>query len=240
MAQDGSVESRAHAGARAGTWSGPWPWPVGGIRPPWHGHLATAELRPQNAVAAMGRPRNCRRPAAALARGRLRLRHRHLLHRGTRAGVVGGDGTGSGLCRRRGIAAPASGRFHRRPFCFRRCRGLCRRHGEDRHDRTSGAALSGLGRDDRGLRRIARGKPAHRPLRAARRAHRRRPHRRQAAARAALGQAGAGAARGLLRRSQGDARSAAAAAGAGLATISPAIFISSRSAPRASCAARSR
>jgi competence protein ComEC len=36
VAQDGSVESRAHAGARAGTWSGPWPWPVGGVRPPWH------------------------------------------------------------------------------------------------------------------------------------------------------------------------------------------------------------
>ena len=34
MAQDGSVESRAHAGARAGTWSGPWPWPVG-TRPAW-------------------------------------------------------------------------------------------------------------------------------------------------------------------------------------------------------------
>jgi competence protein ComEC len=31
VAQDGSVESRAHAGARAGT----WPWPVG-IRPAWH------------------------------------------------------------------------------------------------------------------------------------------------------------------------------------------------------------
>jgi len=31
VAQDGGVESRAHAGARAGT----WPWPVG-IRPVWH------------------------------------------------------------------------------------------------------------------------------------------------------------------------------------------------------------
>jgi len=35
VAQDSSVESRAHAGARAGTWSGHWPWPVG-IRPAWH------------------------------------------------------------------------------------------------------------------------------------------------------------------------------------------------------------
>jgi competence protein ComEC len=34
MAQDGSVESRAHAGARAGTWSGPWPWPVGNVGRP--------------------------------------------------------------------------------------------------------------------------------------------------------------------------------------------------------------
>jgi competence protein ComEC len=35
MAQDGSVENRAHAGARAGTW--PWsrPWPVGGVGPAW-------------------------------------------------------------------------------------------------------------------------------------------------------------------------------------------------------------
>ena len=31
MAHDGSVESRTHAGAQAGT----WPWPVG-IRPAWH------------------------------------------------------------------------------------------------------------------------------------------------------------------------------------------------------------
>ena len=36
MAQDSSVKSRAHAGARAGTWSGPWPWPVGGVGRPWH------------------------------------------------------------------------------------------------------------------------------------------------------------------------------------------------------------
>jgi competence protein ComEC len=35
VAQDGSVKSRAHAGARAGTWSGPWPWPVSGVVRPW-------------------------------------------------------------------------------------------------------------------------------------------------------------------------------------------------------------
>ena len=201
--------------------------------------MAAGELRPHDAVAAMGRAGNCRRSPAAVARGRLRLRHRHLFHRGARAGLVGGDDTGRGLRCRRDVAAPASGRFRRRPFCFRHRRGLCRRHGEDRHDPTPGAALFGLGRDDRRLCRAARRKPAHRPLRAARRPHRRQPHRRQAAARAALGQARLGAARGLLRRSQSDARSAAAAARRRALTISPAIFISSRSAPRASSAARS-
>jgi len=46
VAQDGSVESRAHAGARAGT----WPWPVG-IRPAWQvirprpNFALTAQLR---------------------------------------------------------------------------------------------------------------------------------------------------------------------------------------------------
>ena len=134
---------------------------------------------------------------------------------------MGGDGTGRGLRRRRRIAAPASGRLHRRSFCFLRRRGLCRRHGENRHDRTPGAALCGLGRDDLGLRRVARREPAHRPLRAARRPHRRQPHRRQAATGAALGQARAGAARGLLRRSQSDARSAAAAVGAGFLRFRP-------------------
>jgi competence protein ComEC len=54
VAQDSSEESRAHAGARAGTWSGPcsgnWPWPVG-IRPAWHvirprpNFALTAQLR---------------------------------------------------------------------------------------------------------------------------------------------------------------------------------------------------
>ena len=146
MAQDGSVESRAHAGARAGTWSGRIGLGRSAVFARHGMSFGRVPTSPHDAVAAMGRPRNCRRSPAALARGRLRSRHRHLLHRGTGAGVVGGDGTGRGLRRRRRIAAPASGRLHRRSFCFRHRRGLCRRHGENRHDRTSGAALSGLGR----------------------------------------------------------------------------------------------
>jgi competence protein ComEC len=51
VAQDSSVESRAHAGAQAGTWSGPWsghwPWPVGGIRPPWHVIWPRASFAPK-------------------------------------------------------------------------------------------------------------------------------------------------------------------------------------------------
>jgi competence protein ComEC len=47
VAQDGSVESRAHAGARAGTWSGRWAWPGGGVGRPWHVTWPRANFAPK-------------------------------------------------------------------------------------------------------------------------------------------------------------------------------------------------
>ena len=220
MAQDGSVESRAHAGARAGTWSGPWPWPVG-IRPAWH----VIRPRPNFALATKLRQWAAQEIAADRLLPWLAVAYGFgivIYFTAEREPAWWAATTLAAVCaRRRRIAAPASGRLRRRSFCFRRRRGLCRRHGENRHDRTPGAALSGIGRDDCGLCRAARGEPAHRPLRAARRPHRRQSHRRQAATGAALGQARSGAARGLVRRSQSHARSAAAAAGAGLIRFRP-------------------
>ena len=100
--------------------------------------------------------------------------------------------------------------------------------------------FAGVRRRRRGLRRIARGEPADRPLRAARRTHRRRPHRREAAAGAALGQARHGAAgRALSSRSKRCSIRRCSRCGPA-ATISPATCISRASARRASCAAPSR
>ena len=88
--------------------------------------------------------------------------------------------------RRRGIVAPASGRFRRRSV-FAVAAGFA----AARSNRLIAIRCCAfpLRRHRLRLRRAARRKPAHRPLRAARRAHGRQPHRRQAAARAAFGQA---------------------------------------------------
>ena len=68
------------------------------------------------AIAAVGRRGSRRRTLAALARGRLRLRHRHLLHRRARAGLAGRRGFGGGLRDLRRAVAPASDGIRRDAF----------------------------------------------------------------------------------------------------------------------------
>ena len=152
---------------------------------------------------------------------------------------LGGDGFGDRLHRRCRDAAPASRWVRRGAGPVRHGGWLCGRDNEHRAHGASGAALSGLGRDDFRLCRAARRKPAHRPLRAARRAYGRRPHGGEAAACAALREARHGAAGRRFRSKSKRCSIRRCSRSRPAATISPAIFSFRASARPASYAAAS-
>ena len=167
-----------------------------------------AALSPSRAV---GDRRSGARPALALAAGRLRLRHRRLLHGAARARLVGGR---CRRARRRGGRLPRAPQRHRLSSGARGCRGRCRlrhRHVEDPCHRPSAPRLSDLARACGRLRRDARRARAQRPYRRARGAHRGAAHARETAARARRGAQRQRACGRALRRLQGASCPAAAA-----------------------------
>jgi hypothetical protein len=173
VAANDKAENRAHPGSIPWPEPRPLPWPGGGQRARWSADWWRAQF---------GSPARIRELAAQeLTTGRLLPWFAVACGAGVvlyftaeRAGAVGGSGTGRGLRARRGATASADRAARDRDRSLRHRFGLCRP--------ASGNALSGFRCDGRRFCRTARGEPAHRSFRAARRPHRRWPHRGSAAA----------------------------------------------------------
>ena len=171
MAQDGSVESRAHAGARAGT----WPWPVG-IRPAW----PVIRPRPNFALTQLGQW-----AAQEIAADRLLP----WLAAAYGLGIViyfTAEREPAWLVATMLAAVCAVGavslRLHLAAFIiglfvFAIAAGFAAATVKTAMIEHSVLHYPASGVIYCGVRRIARRKPAHRPLRAARRPYRRQPHR---------------------------------------------------------------
>ena len=154
-------------------------------------------------AAALGRCRSRTWTPGALAAGRLRLRHRGVIHRRSRTGLVGSVYTRTRWRHRRIFGAPGCAGFCHcaRPDCYRR--RLCHRDTADATHRASGFAIPGRERDALRIRRNPRGARVQRPHRGARTHNRRPPPERGARPCAACGAQNGGASGRQFRRAQG-------------------------------------